>query len=229
MKKYDIFLFDADDTLYDHDKAESAALSTMFARYGFDYSEEVRMKYRKINAQVWAEYQRDEISEADFPTSRYVRLFELIGVQCDDVHAFNEQYLVEMGKGAQLIDGAQEICREIVAAGKQIFIVTNGLFAVQQSRIKNSLISDCISDYFVSSAVGYRKPQIEFFEHVFSHIPPIDKSKIIVIGDSLSADIAGGNNAGIDTCWINPQKSANGSGIVPTYEIHALDEVRKFI
>ena len=229
MQKYDIFLIDADGTLFDYDMAESYALKAMFDSCGFGYSEAVLLKYRDINSQVWAFYEQGGISREDMFISRFLRLFESVGVQCDDARGFNEKYLVELGKGIFLIDGALEICKEIVRAGKQIFIVTNGAQTTQQSRIRNSLISEYITDFFVSECVGHQKPKVEFFDYVFAHIPKTPKEKILVVGDSLSADIAGGNNAGIDSCWFNADGRVNDIDIMPTYEICRLNELSKFI
>ena len=228
MRKYEMFLFDADGTLYDYDKAEEYALRTMFEKCGFSYSESVRAKYREINSEVWASYEKGELSVSDFPIIRFERLFGEVGVQYD-ASDFNSKYLDELGKGTFLIDGAVEICKEIVSHGKLIYIVTNGLLATQEARIKHSLIKNYITDTFVSSFVGFQKPEKEYFDYVFSHIPQISKDKILIIGDSLTADIAGGNMAGIDTCWYNESGIENGTGIEPTYEIKHLSEVQKFL
>ena len=228
MKKYEIFLFDADNTLYDYDKAEEYALKNMFEYCGFAYTPSIRTTYRKFNDEMWEAYEKKEISIEDFPHIRFDYLFESIGVKYDSKD-FNAKYLKELGKGSFLIDGAEELCKKIVTSKKLIYIVTNGLLATQESRIKYSLIKDYISGSFVSSEVGYLKPEVGFFKHVFSNIPQISKDKILIIGDSLTADIAGGINAGIDTCWFNLHGIDNHTGIKPTYEVSSLSEVCKFI
>jgi 2-haloacid dehalogenase len=228
MKKYDMFLFDADGTLFDYDMAETNALKTMFNYCGFKYSENVRSKYREINSQVWESYEKDEITKAELQTLRFTRLFNEIGVYYD-VKYFNEKYLDELGKGSFLIDGAFEICKEIASCNKNIYILTNGILATQKARIEYSTIKEYISDFFVSEFVGYQKPNILYFEYVFSHIPQIDKNNVLIIGDSLSADIAGGNNAGIDSCWFNRTGDINSTNILPTYEIRKLNELNKYI
>jgi len=228
MKKYDIFLFDADGTLYDYDMAEANALKIMFNQCGFTYNEEVRTKYRKINQEVWGSFEAGQLSKEVLQTLRFDRLFAEIGVEYD-AFSFNEKYLFELGKGSFLIEGALEICREIVDSGKQIFIVTNGILATQKARIEHSAIEGYISDSFVSEHIGFQKPDIRYFEHVFSNIPQVTKDKILMIGDSLSADIAGGNQAGIDTCWFNESKVENPTTIKPTYEINNLKELQKLI
>jgi 2-haloacid dehalogenase len=228
MKKYSIFLFDADGTLFNYDAAEANALKIMFNYCGFDYSENVRLKYRKINSQVWKSYEEGEITKAELQTLRFTRLFNEVGVYYD-VKYFNERYLNELGKGSFLIDGALEICKEIVSYSKKIYIVTNGILATQKARIEHSVIKKYISNFFVSEFIGYQKPHILYFEYVFSHISRIDKNKIIIIGDSLSADIAGGNNAGIDSCWFNKSGDINNTDIIPTYEINSLSELNEYI
>jgi len=228
MRKYDIFLFDADGTLFDYDMAEANALKLMFDSCGFAYTESIRQKYREINSQVWESFEKGEISKEELQTARFSRLLDYIGVR-HDAKDFNEKYLYELGKGAFLIGGALEICEQIALSGKKIYIVTNGILATQTSRIKHSDIKDYISDFFVSEHVGYQKPHISYFEYVFSHIPQVGKDKVLIIGDSLTADIQGGLNAGIDSCWFNESKKKNGTGIIPTYEIYNLSEIQKFI
>jgi 2-haloacid dehalogenase len=228
MKKYDLFLFDADGTLFDYDMAEANALKIMFDYCGFTYSENIHLKYREINSQVWESYEKGEITKAELQTLRFTRLFNDIGVYYDANH-FNEMYLNEFGKGSFLIEGALEICREIISCNKKIYIVTNGIFSTQKSRIEHSLIKEYVSDFFVSEFIGFQKPQTLYFEYVFTHIQQIEKDKILIIGDSISADIAGGNNAGIDSCWFNKSGDINHTEIIPTYEIRKLNELNKYI
>jgi 2-haloacid dehalogenase len=228
MKKYDLFLFDADGTLFDYDMAEANALKTMFDYCGFNYSESVRLKYREINSQVWKSYEKGEITKAELQTLRFAHLFKDIDV-CYDADNFNEMYLSELGKGSFLIEGALEICKEIISCDKEIYIVTNGILATQKARIEHSLIKEYISDFFVSEFIGFQKPYALYFEYVFAHIPQVEKGRILIIGDSVSADIAGGNNAGIDSCWFNKSGEINNTEIKPTYEIRKLSELNKYI
>ena len=228
MKKYDIFLFDADGTLFDYDRAEEQALKTMFARCGFVYTEKARNIYRDINVEVWASFERGEMTKDELQTIRFTLLFGYIGVSYDE-DVFNKQYLLELGKGSFLISGAFEICEYIAARGKKIFIVTNGLLATQHARIKYSQIKNFITDYFVSEVVGSQKPDIRYFEYVFERIPPAAKENILIVGDSLTADIAGGKRAGIDTCWFNETGVKNQTSITPVYEINKLTELKNFV
>ena len=123
--------------MYDYDAAEANALEIMFANCGFDYSDSIRHKYREIRAQEWEKFEKGETTKEILQTSRFVRLFDYIGVPCD-AKDFNEKYLYELVKGAFLIDGTLEICRYINSKNKKNYIVTNGILATQTSRIKHS-------------------------------------------------------------------------------------------
>ncbi|MCL1986852.1 MAG: YjjG family noncanonical pyrimidine nucleotidase [Firmicutes bacterium] len=228
MKKYEIFLFDADGTLFDFYKAEETALKTMFEKVDITYTSEIREKYRAINAEIWQDYEKGKSSQSELQTLRFAKLFEEINV-IQNAEIFNLQYLAELAKGVFLVDGAFEICQQIFASGKKIYIVTNGNLSTQKPRMENSAISGFISNFFISEAVGFRKPQANYFEYVFSQIPQVDKNEIIIIGDSLTADIAGGNNAGIDSCWYNSFGAENDFGVLPTYEIDRLSQISEFV
>lgn len=227
--KYKVFLFDADNTLYDYDAAELAALTFMFAEFGFTYDEIVRERYREINSAVWAAYERGEKTSAQIFVERFVTLLDEFKLECPDIDAFSAGYLHQLGLGTQLVTGALEICKHITGCGGVIHIITNGMNATQKSRIALSPLTPYISQVFTSEALGYQKPDTRFFEHVFAHIPQKDKTEMLVVGDSLRADIAGGNAAGLATCWLNLYDEPCPAGYVPTYEIRKLHELEQFI
>ncbi len=228
MKTYDIFLMDADDTLYDYDMAENFALEKTFADFGIPYDDSIRQVYRGINTELWKRFETGDITKDVLLTTRFSRLFDVIGAKANPSD-FNTKYLNALGEGSFLLDGAVEICKYLTDNQKQIYIVTNGTAITQRMRIENSTIKDFIQKFFISEEIGSQKPQKVFFDHVLSNIVYSSKDRIIIIGDSLSSDIAGGNNAGIDTCWFNKNKAVNTTGIRPTYEISELNEIKRFI
>ena len=200
----------------------------MFESCGFEYTDDTWKLYAKINSQAWENYEKGEINVETLKTIRFKQLFNEVGVYYD-LKEFNERYLHELGKGNFLIEGAMDICKDIVSCGKKVYIVTNGLWETQASRVKHSPLKDYISDFFVSELIGFQKPHVSYFEHVFANISQFSKEKTLVIGDSLATDITGGNNAGVDTCWLNIKRVVNNSKIIPTYEITELRELHKFV
>ena len=230
MKTYDIFLFDADDTLYDFNKAEKQAIQATFEAFGIAYSDDYLPRYRAHNLQLWADYSLGAVTKADLQTLRFERLFaELsVGTSCD-IPALNARYQLEIGKAAFLVDGALEICRAIASDGKHIYIATNGTLATQESRAVHSPLRHYVSGFFVSEEIGFQKPEPGYFDCVFSCLPSIHKEKILIIGDSLTHDVAGGHTAGIDSCWLNTHGKKNDTEFVPTYEIRRLSELAAFV
>ena len=224
MRSYDVFLIDADGTLFDFELAEATAFRSVFEGYGFRYSEEVLKLYSSINDKLWKSFEVGGISIEGIKTQRFIRLFDEIGIECDACD-FNEKYVVELGKCAFLIDGARDVCEKLSVSGKSVYIVTNGITQVQRARLSSSLIKDYVSDCFISELIGFQKPDVRFFEYVLKNIPKTGKDRILMVGDSLTADITGGNNAGIDTCWFNEKKAENLTQVKPTYEINRLSEL----
>ena len=96
--------------------------------------------------------------------------------------------------------------------------------AVSHSRFDPSPIRPLFKDMFISWEIGFSKPDIQYFNLVFSKIGVNDSSRVLVIGDSLSSDIQGGINAGVDTCWFN-RKRLPPTDIKPNYEISSLTEL----
>ena len=211
MKQYDVFIFDADNTLYDYDMAEAAALRAMLGSCRIEYSEDIRARYR-------------EICKEDAEITRFSRFLAELGVSAINVRDFNDYFLKLLSSKSYLIDGALKICRDITAAGGRIYIATSG-GAAAQARLAAGAVQKYISDVFIAEKIGFDMLHPEFFEHIFNQIQPAAKDKILMIGDNLALDIACGNNVGIDTCWLNRFGEKNTSGIVPTYEIRRLRQL----
>ena len=110
-----------------------------------------------------------------------------------------------------------------------LYIVTNGVTETQHRRIKESGLEKYLKKIFVSEETGYQKPMKEYFEYCFQRIPMLDKEKTIIIGDSLSSDIAGGNNAGIDTCWFNLFGQEKPTDMKIDYEINQLSQLYQIL
>ena len=216
--KYDVFLFDLDDTLMDFAETERNAFTNIFNSNGFPNGlVEYRDSYRAISSVLWDDLEQGRISLAELKTERFKRLFLQHGLEID-AQVFGQTYLENLGKEVHLIEGVTKMLSSL--AGSRVAIVTNGFKDVQLARIGGSVLKDTFEAIFTSEEVGFQKPQVEFFEYVFQQLQITDKSRVLMIGDSLSSDILGGNNFGIDTCWFNPHQKENTSMARPTYEIH---------
>lgn len=220
---YDIILFDADGTLFDFRKSERISFEKTMITYALPFSETHYNDYHAINDSLWKDFERGLISKPDLLLERYKRYIEKYNLNADAAE-LNSFYFRALGSCSYLLDDAAEICRHL-ALNKRLYLVTNGETTVQKSRFAGSEIKHYFKDLFVSESVGYPKPRVEYFDYVFSRIENFDRSRTVIIGDSLSGDILGGNNAGIDTCWYNPDNFINETAAVCKYTIKSLSEL----
>lgn len=86
-----------------------------------------------------------------------------------------------------------------------------------------------MKEIFVSEEAGYQKPRKEFFDYCFERIDKLNPERTMIIGDSLSSDIQGGDNAGIATCWLNLRNHSNNIGVKVDYEILQLKDLLNFL
>ncbi|MCL2004158.1 MAG: YjjG family noncanonical pyrimidine nucleotidase [Oscillospiraceae bacterium] len=223
MGKYSVMLLDADGTLFDYDKAERNALRDTLQLYGFEFSEKALRQYRQINGELWKQFERGEGSIGTIQTKRFAKLFEAMQFACDPGE-FNSLYIKQLETYAFLLDDADAVCAELHKKAA-LYIVTNGVASVQRGRLARSGLMPYISGIFISEEIGFSKPHRYFFDHVFTHFGDVPRSKILLVGDSLSADVAGGRGSGIDTCWYNPKRVSDKGALRPTYEIASLIEL----
>jgi len=227
VKTYKTLLFDIDDTLLDFGASEKMALNRLFEEQGFPLTFEVEKQYRLINQGLWKAFEEGKINRDEVINTRFSELFKAFDKEVDGT-VLGSTYSSYLGQGHELIEGAVELITNMQNEF-DLYIVTNGVSKTQDKRLRASGLYPLFKDVFVSEDTGYQKPMKEFFDYVFARIPEFDASQTLIIGDSLSADIKGGNLAGIDTCWFNPKNKSNDTGIIPTYEIHKLDEVNEIV
>ncbi|MFS0784274.1 YjjG family noncanonical pyrimidine nucleotidase [Bacillus sp. 1P06AnD] len=224
MKAYQTLLFDVDDTLLDFGAAEQTALRSLFDHQQLLFTSEMESRYKEINQGLWRLFEQGEIGRDEVVHTRHSSLFREFGREVDGV-LMEKVYRGFLEQGHQLMNGAMELISELNQQQYDLYIVTNGVSSTQNRRLRDSGLFPLFKDIFVSEATGFQKPMKEYFDYVFARIPDFREEQGLIIGDSLSADIKGGQAAGLDTCWFNPKMKANDTEIVPTYEIHSLEEL----
>lgn len=227
---YDVIFFDADDTLYDYAQSEAHALAESFREAKLEMSEALTGSYRTINGQLWREYEQGAIDLASLRSERFARLIAENSLTIDwTAEEFSLAYLRYLGEGSFLIDGAVEICRELLAGGHRLAVITNGIKEVQLSRIGRSELADAFEHIIVSEDAGIQKPNPAIFDFAFAKLNLTGSRNALIVGDSLTSDMQGGINAGIDTCWYNPLRKPNTTSVKPKYEIHHLSELKPIV
>jgi 2-haloacid dehalogenase len=218
---YTWLLFDADDTLFDYPKAEADALRSTFEHFGQVYRSGYLQIYHVFNQQVWREFERGETTPQELRFKRFRLLFDEIHAPLDP-QDFSPRYLENLARASDLLPGAAEVLQAL-SGRYHIALVTNGLKDVQRPRLERSAIHAFIEKIFISEEIGVAKPEAGFFEAVFQEIGQPEKSQVLIIGDSLTSDMLGGVNYGIDTCWYNPGGKATELPV--TYQIRSLTEL----
>lgn len=226
--RYSTVLFDLDMTLLNFNADERAALTCVLKQNGIDCREENLRAYHEINLSLWKSFERGEIKRTDITRTRFALLLRRLGIDADS-ELLNSQYIEKLCLGGRLIEGADEICRELSENGASLYIITNGTQNIQQERLKRSGLQAYIDGVFVSEKIGFQKPMREYFDYVLSEIPQKNKRRILVVGDSLSSDISGGNGAGLDTCLFSPDLSEHNDSIKPLYTIQALSQLKSIV
>jgi 2-haloacid dehalogenase len=228
MRAYNTILLDADDTIFDFAACEGEAIRLAFKRYGFHLNEDVRRAYANINEDLWKQYEMGIIDKDTVLNKRFRILFDRFEIKGNDKHGFEEAYQELLGMQHILIDDAIQVI-EYLYEKYDLYIVTNGVTSTQLRRICESGIEPYMKRIFVSEETGFQKPMKEYFDYCFERIDNSRADKTMIIGDSLSSDIKGGNNAGITTCWYNPKSLTNTTDSRVDIEIRHLRELYKIL
>lgn len=223
---YKVLLWDIDGTVLDFKAAEKVAIKNCFRIIGGlgECSDEMIEKYSVINKKYWEALERGEMEKKDILVFRFRDFFEMYGLDTSKAEAFNTEYQKRLGDTVVFRDD----CSELIGGFKGKYLqcaVTNGTKEAQSRKLRNSGLDQVFDYIFISDVIGHEKPSKEFFHHVLEKLPSFDKSQMLIIGDSLTSDIKGGNNAGIKTCWYNPDKLINDKGLNVDYEISNLNEL----
>ena len=217
--RYNWVLFDADETLFSFNSY--LGLTSMLKRYGIDFTPEDYEAFQAVNKLLWVAYQNNEITANDIQMRRFAKLSAQIGV---NQLQLNQELMAEMAKVSQPLDGVMEMLNTLYGKVK-MGIITNGFTELQESRLNNTQTKKFFEMVVVSEQIGVAKPDRKVFDYAFSLMDNLDKTKILMVGDTLASDILGGYNAGIDTCWFNHAKQTNETEIHPTYEITHIREL----
>ena len=229
MAKYKYLLWDIDGTILNFELAERAAIRSLFKRFKLgDCSDEMLMYYSQINKRYWQLMESGKIKKDKMLVERFIEFFSNKGINADIAAEFNKEYQIALCDTIVFNDDAIDIIKHQKKTCK-IIIVTNGTEVVQEKKLERSGLNDIVDNVFISELVGFEKPNIKFFEKVILEVGIKDLKEALIIGDSLTSDIQGGHNIGIDTCWYNPKNEENTTLLNPTYTIRNLHELENII
>ncbi len=201
LKEFEYILFDVDDTLLDFQKSQDESIINAYKKFDIEIDNNILNKYKEINVMMWKNFEKNLITTNEIFNVRFDKLNELYNFNCSGKE-IEQLFRINLNTSYHIIDGTIEFLNKVKDDYKLV-IVTNGKYETQVSRLKLSGIDKYFKHIFISEEVGYKKPEIEFFKHIEKNIEGFDKTKAIIIGDSLTSDIQGGINYNIKTCFFN--------------------------
>ena len=221
--KYEFLLFDADHTLFDFKMGEYCALKEALESLGLPSTDAHIERYSDINVKYWKMLERGEIDKKSLMLARFVEFAREYGFE-DKAEELSNLYMSNLAHEAQLFDGALEMVAKL-SKKYRLFIITNGVKSTQDGRFGISPITKYFERIFISEVIGHEKPHKEFFDAVEKDIDGYCREKAIVIGDSLSSDIKGAINTGIDCIWYNPTNKEAPKEWNINYIVSSFDEI----
>ena len=202
MKKYDYLIFDLDNTLLNFSQSETNALRSLFTKYGVIFNEETFATYKEINHELWQKLEEGRIKKETVLNTRFAKFFATQGLQVDGA-VVDDEYRQLLESRNDLMPHSIELLTYLKSQGYKLFAGTNGVGRTQRKRLKNAEMTEFFDALYISEEVGFEKPDVRFFETIFTKEGIKDLSKVLMIGDSLSSDIRGANRVGIDSIWLN--------------------------
>lgn len=222
-------LWDIDGTLLDFLKSENYGIKKCFEIFGLgECTDEMIKRYSVINRKHWEMLERGEETKQQVLAERFREFFTNEGIEFDLIDEFNVEYQMRLGDKFFFCDNAVETLNALKGKVRQ-YAVTNGTFLAQSRKLTRSGLIDIFDGVFISDKIGFEKPTVEFFDAVQNKIGKFAPNEVMIIGDSLSSDMQGGNNADIICCWYNPNKAESSKNIRIDYEITDISQVLEIL
>lgn len=250
-RKYDIILWDVDGTLLNFLQSEKWALTETFCSYGIEIDDEIIAVYSAINDSLWKQLERGEISREQVQKGRFVQLFKELmpggRLEGKKVHAesickielteFQKKFITNLGSVFFYMEDSISLCKKLKEEGFLQYIITNGVEWPQRNKLHLSGFDEVMEELYISEVIGYNKPDVRFFEGCFKQMMKkqnlqedrIDLRRILVIGDSMTSDMKGAENAGLDSCLYAPGKTTDEKPGNVTYQIASLWDVEELL
>ncbi len=220
-------LIDIDNTILDFNKSALASMLNVAKEHSVIFPEGFFDVFLKINDELWAELEHGNITKADIYKSRWKKIFEELGIIAD-YDAFEDDFRKEMRKTAITVNGAQNLL-SYLSKKYPVYTASNASRFQQEMRLENAGLSKYLSGMFNSEDIGFQKPAKEFFYACCNKLYPIPPSKIVMIGDSVNADIIGAKNFGLQSIWFNFNKKVCNNYNFTDFYVNELEEIKNIL
>ena len=227
---FKVLLWDLDNTILDFNLAQDNSLKAAFERYGLgECSDETVSRFNEINNKHWQMLERNEITKDEVYRLRFEEFLGFCGkMGAVDPLEINDCFENGICNTISFLDDSFNLLCSL-KDDYALYCVTNGATEIQKKRLNDSTLINIFRKVFISDEIGYDKPKKEFFDYALANIIPCEKEEILIIGDSLTSDMKGGNNAGIKCCWYNPSGAPKPNDLRIDFEIKKLDDIKKIL
>jgi HAD superfamily hydrolase (TIGR01549 family) len=123
------------------------------------------------------------------------------------VEPFKQAFRAAWGETHTLVPGAKECLERLRARGYRLFAASNSFGHLQRSRLKRAGLLPYFEDTYISMDIGYDKPDVRFYEEALRRCG-LQADEVVMVGDSMTTDILGARDAGIDAVYFRRQSSA---------------------
>ena len=220
-KRYNSIFFDLDDTLLDYSNDELNAVYSVLNDHNLPCNPDILEFYKEFND--WQSFELgEEITAKTVICYHFKYLLKKLEIT-ENTDTLIDEFFSIMQKSSKLNKGALKTLRYLKEKDYKIYITTNGFPEFQYNRIKKAKISKYLDYIFISEEIDLKKPSRAFFDYVLNFIGERDRSRVLIVGDAPTADIFGGINSKIDTCWFNAKDKS--CRYKPNYTIKNLEEL----
>lgn len=220
---YKAVFIDVDDTLLNFEICCRAAFGKSFETFHLEYDDKIYLLFKEINDELWRKQKQGLLPIKDVLELRFKELFNASHIKVDPA-AFESAFQEHLSNEYALEPGALDII-PFLHSNHSLYVTSNGILTMQRRRLESAGLLPYFSDLFVSDDIGHEKPSADFFTECLRRCQ-FKNNEVLIIGDSLEADIIGGAGCKVDTCWYNPHNRPNNIDVNVNYMINNLLELK---
>ena len=220
-------LVDIDNTLLDFHKCSDESMCLAAEDFGISFPENYFEIFTEINNGLWTKIEKGELTRQGLFKIRWNLVFEAMGIDADGP-VFEECFRDYIKKSAIPVEGAIELL-QYLSNKYSVYVASNSSYEQQKARLGKAGMLPYVKEIFTSEEIGFAKPSKEFFEACKKELPDFENDEIMMIGDSINADIEGSKKFGFKTCWFNFAKKPDAVCDSADFIVEELSEIKNLL
>ncbi len=228
-----VVFIDIDDTIFSFSGFVKKTMHDGFEKFGLKpYTDEMFPIFEEINSELWRRIEQNKLTLQQLRKIRWNMVFKELGITFDGT-LFENYFCTELRESAIFEPHALEVIKYL-KTGYVLCVASNGPYEQQYNRLKIGGIDTYFSHFFISSAIGAGKPDKAYFDYCFAELRDngnegLMPEETIIIGDSLTSDIAGGRNYGMKTCFYTKGKKCESDHKLADYIVSDLSDIMQIL